>query len=228
MAINDEVQDFEELNPLELLEEAEQEEEGLESDALDNNSFESVNASNLFPKTFVSINHKPNISYDIKNSKHFVLSGVAVCDNTTLAVDGTQTETTLNSFVFDPNALHKRVCVRVWAAGTYTTDDATATVALNLKTSSATLHTISTTGATVGGVPWFIDCRFIVTEIGSSGTVESFAHAQTNNVNKDSSNTTTLSFNTVTNQTLSLTATWSSGSAGDSITIRQWIVEILN
>jgi len=45
---------------------------------------------------------------------------------------------------------------------------------------------------------------------------------------KPSSTTSTQSIDTTVNQTLSLTATWFSGSSGDSISIRQFLVELIN
>lgn len=229
---NDFENNEDELNELALLEEETiDEEEGLDLEELDGQ--EEINYELLFPRTLADNNLtttllKPNIGNDVKLKKDFVLSGVVKADHTNTSVAGTAGETTLNSFTFNPDELHKQVVIRIWAAGVYTTDDATATVDIKLKSSSATNHTITTTAGVVGSVPWFVQWVNIVNVIGSSGTVESFAHAQTNNVNKDSANTVSNTLNTTIAQTFSVTATWANGSAGDTIDIRQFIVEILN
>lgn len=181
----------------------------------------------------------------LKLSPDFLLSGVLRVDPTVTSVAGTAGETTLNSYVVPANMISRNYTgsgtgtgtrdfrfagntFRIWAAGRYTTDDATSTVAIALKVGSTTYHTITTTGATVTNAPWFVNWTVIVATIGSSGTAESWAEAQTNNVNKDSASTATQTIDTTASQTISLTATWTGGSAGDNISIRQFILEILN
>ena len=179
----------------------------------------------------------------LKLRPEFLLSGVLEADATVVSVAGNAGETTLNSYTIPLNTISRNQSgtatsgtffkkagnvFRIRASGRYTTDDATATVAIALKVGSTTYHTITTTGATVSNAPWNIDWLIIVATIGSSGTVESQCTAKTNNVNKDSANTATIAIDTTANQTISLTATWTSGSAGDSLSIRQFIVELLN
>ena len=170
----------------------------------------------------------PLVGTSPKLRDKFTLSGVLKSDPTVLSVAGTAGETTLNSYAFLANEWHPNMTVRVRAAGRYTTDDATATVAIALKVGSTTYHTITTTAATVTNAPWCIDWLLVVNTTGSSGTMESQASAKTNNVNKDSANTATIAIDTTAGQTLSATATWTSGSAGDNISIRQFLVELLN
>ena len=52
--------------------------------------------------------------------------------------------------------------------------------------------------------------------------------AKINNINKDDANNATVAFNTQLDNTIGLTATWSASDAGNSITLRQFIVEILD
>lgn len=172
----------------------------------------------------------------LKIHPDFLISGVLEADATVTSVAGTAAETTLNSYTIPLNTISRNDTqtekagnvFRVWAAGRYTTDDATSTVAIALKVGGTTHHTITTTGATVTDVPWHINWVFIVSAIGSSGTAESQCEAKTNNVNKDSANTATITINTTIAQAITLTATWTGGSAGDNISIRQFIVELIN
>ena len=181
----------------------------------------------------------------LKLSPDFLISGVLECDATVTSVDGDPgTEATLNSYAIPLNMISRNLgdtaatsgrdfrkagnAFRVRAAGRYTTDDAASTVALALKVGSTTYHTITTTAATVTNAPWMIDWFFIVSAIGASGTAESYASAKTNNINKDAASTATITIDTTAAQTISLTATWTGGSAGDDISIRQFSVELLN
>lgn len=117
---------------------------------------------------------------------------------------------------------------RIIASGFYTTDDATATVSIACRVGAVTFHTITTTAATVTNAPWILDWVFSVTAIGSSGTVESSVRASTNNINKDAVATTAPALNTTTNREVDLRITWTSGSAGDSLTVNQAFLELLN
>lgn len=181
----------------------------------------------------------------LKLRPEFLLSGTLEADGTVVSVTGAVGETTLNSYTIPLNTISRNYAgaatssgpkdyfkagnvFRIWAAGVYTTDDATATVNIALKVGSTTYQTITTTAIIVTNVPWFIDWKIIINTIGSSGTAESFVHAQTNNVNKDVGSTSTFTIDTTANQVISLTATWVSGSAGDTISIRQFLVELLN
>lgn len=163
-----------------------------------------------------------------KTRDDFVIAGTLVANSTTVTVAGNVGETTLKSYTFRENDWHIGMVIRVFLAGVYTTDDASSTVAIALKVGSTIYHTITTTAATVTSAPWWISWTIVVTTIGSSGTVESFAQAQTNNVNKDSGSSGTQTMNTTATQAISATATWSSGSVGDSITVRQFLIDIKN
>lgn len=172
----------------------------------------------------------------LKLHPHFLISGVLYADPTVTSVAGTLGETTLNSYTVPLNTISRNDSrieksgnvFRIRASGRYTTDDATATVAIALKVGSTTYHTITTTGATIANAPWIIDWTVMVVTVGSSGTTESFVTARTNNVNKDSASTVTRAIDTTANQAISITATWASGSAGDDVSIRTFLVELVN
>ena len=189
------------------------------------------------------VNRAVSTKQFLKLSPDFYVSGVLNADATVTSVAGTLGETTLNSYAIPLNMISRNYTgsgtsgkeyrkagnvFRIRASGRYTTDDATATVAIALKIGSTTYHTITTTGATVTNAPWYVNWTVIVPTIGSAGTAESFAEASTNNVRKDSPSTATQTLDTTSAQTISVTATWTSGSAGDDISVRQFIVELLN
>lgn len=179
----------------------------------------------------------------LKLNRAFLPSGVVECDATVVSVIGTAAASPLNSYVIPLNTISRNYAgsgtsgtefrkagnaFRVRAAGIYTTDDATATFSLGLSVGGTTYHNIGSTAATVTAAPWNIDWLFIVSAIGSSGTVESQLSAKINNVNKDSAQTGTIAINTTVANTILLQTVFTSGSAGDSISIRQFMVELLN
>lgn len=172
----------------------------------------------------------------LKLSPDFLVSGILEADATTTTVSGTASETTLNSYSVPANSISRNDSrtekagnvFRIWAAGVYTTDDATATVSIRCKVGSTTYHTLTSTGATVTNAPWYVNWTVIISAIGTSGTAESFAECSINNVGKDAGSTATQTIDTTASQTISLTGQFTGGSSGDSITIRQFLVELIN
>lgn len=181
----------------------------------------------------------------LKLSPDFLLSGVLEADATVTTVLGTAGETTLNSYTIPLNSISRNYAgaatgmgprdyrkagnvFRIWGAGTFTADDAVATVTLKLKVGSTTYHTIVSTGAIITNGAWLVDWRIIIPTIGASGTAESFAEAEMGLLLKTSDSTATQTIDTTANQVVSITATWTNGDAADNIKIRQFIVEILN
>lgn len=175
----------------------------------------------------------------LKLSPDFYLSGVLKADATVTSVDGDPgTEATLNSYTIPLNSIsrnytgsgttgkefrHAGNVFRIWVAGRYSTDDPTATVAIKCKIGSTTYHTFTTAGAIATNAEWYVKWTVIVPTIGSSGTAESFADFTSKELS-----TSSQTLDTTAAQTISITATWTSGSAGDDISIRQFIVELIN
>lgn len=179
----------------------------------------------------------------------FLLSGVLESISSETQVLGSAGATTLATYTIPLNSISRNYAgsatssgskdwrntgnvFRITASGMYTTDDGTSTVAIACKVGSTTYHTITTTAGTISNAPWRIEWVFTVKTIGASGKAFSYASAKTNNVNKDSVQTTaggvTIDTTVSPGQAISLTATWSSGDSGDSITIRQFLIELLN
>lgn len=163
----------------------------------------------------------------------FTLGGTLVSDSTvvTVTADGSSgNQTDLKSFRFFPNEWYPGLTVRITAVGVIT-DDGTRTCALRIGSGLAPTtewNSMTSTAATVTNAPWSLTWIGIVTTIGPSGTLEAQMQGKINNVNKDDPNTAAVAFDTTTGITIALTADWSASNANNSISIRQWIVELLN
>jgi len=162
----------------------------------------------------------------------FTLSGAVAADSTvvTVTADGSSgNETDLKSFKFFPNEWHVGMVVRITAFGVIT-DDGTRTCTLRIGSGLAATtewNSMTSTAATVTNVPWHLVWTGIVTVIGTSGTLEAQMRGKINNVNKDDANTAAVALDTTAAITVALTADWSAGTAGNSISVRQWLAEII-
>ena len=163
----------------------------------------------------------------------FTLSGALASDSTVVTVtaagsSGAQTD--LKSFKFFPNEWHIGMCVRISASGVIT-DDGTRVCKLSLGSGLAAAHTewnsMTSTSATVTNSPWHLQWIGIVTTLGASGTLEAQMQGDINRVNKDDPNTAAVALATDTAVTIALTADWDGSDVGNSLSIRQWLIEIL-
>ena len=122
------------------------------------------------------------------------------------------------------------MCVRISASGVIT-DDGTRVCKLSLGSGLAAAHTewnsMTSTSATVTNSPWHLQWIGIVTTLGASGTLEAQMQGDINRVNKDDPNTAAVVLATDTAVTIALTADWDGSDAGNSLSIRQWLVEVL-
>ena len=173
------------------------------------------------------------VGRSIKLRDKFILSGVVASDSTVVSVtaDGSSgNETDLKSFKFFANEWHVGMVVRITASGVIT-DDGTRTCTLRIGSGLAATtewNSMTSTAATVTNAPWHLTWTGIVTTIGSSGTLEAQMNGKINNVNKDDANTAAVALNTQSSITIALTADWSANTANNSISVRQWLVEVLN
>lgn len=163
----------------------------------------------------------------------FTLGGTLASNSTVVTVTAAGSggnETDLKSFRFFPNEWYVGLTIRITAAGVIT-DDGTRTCTLRIGSGLATTtewNSMTSTAATVTDAPWSLTWTGIVTTLGASGTLEAQMQGKINNVNKDDPNTAAVAFATTTGITIALTADWSRNDAGNSISVRQWIVELLN
>lgn len=169
----------------------------------------------------------------IKLRDLFTLSGIVECDPTVTTVTAsvvTTTETDLASLRFFKDEFHRNIAIRITASGTYTSDG-TRTVTLRIGRSLAPTtewNSMVSTAASTTDAPWNLTWTGIVATIGASGTLEAQMQGRINNVNKDDANNAAVAFDTTVTNVLALTAQWSASNAGNSITIRQFTIEILN
>lgn len=173
------------------------------------------------------------IGRSVKLRDVFNLSGVVAADATAVtvtAVGSSGNETDLKSFRFFVDEWHVGMVVRIYAAGVIT-DDGTRTCTLRIGSGLAPTtewNSMTSTAATVTNAPWSLTWTGIVNTLGASGTLEAQMQGKINNVNKDDPNTATVALATTTAITIALTADWNGTDAGNSISVRQWIIEILN
>lgn len=172
----------------------------------------------------------------LKLKRNFKPSGVIQAESTGTSVAGDDPETSLASYTISANSLSLNDQVnddvgnilKITANGIFTTDDASAELSLHCKIGSTTYHTIVANTGNVTNAPWRVNWEVMLTDNGSTGTAESYASAQINDIEKDSCLTSANTIDTTVEQELKLTATWSNGDSGDSVTIKQFMVEVLN
>lgn len=174
----------------------------------------------------------PNIATvgrSVKLRNLFSTSGAVASDSTVVTVGTNATQTDLKSFKFFPNEWHVGMCVRITASGVIT-DDGVRTCAIRIGSGLAPTtewNSMTSTAATVTDAPWHLTWQGIVTILGASGTLEAQMQGDINRVNKDDPNTAAVALASTTAVTIALTADWDGAQAGNSISVRQWCVEIL-
>jgi hypothetical protein len=175
----------------------------------------------------------PMVGRQVKLRDLFTLSGTVSVSSTTTTVSTdshTTTETNLATFGFLPDEFHVGMAVRITAIGTYTSDGTrTVTVRVGNGTAPTTeWNSMASTAAITTNAPWHLQWTGIIATLGALGTLEAQMVGKINNVNKDDANTAAVAINTTTARTFAITAQWSATDAGNSITIRQLLIEILN
>lgn len=156
------------------------------------------------------------------------LSGTVKADATVTSA-AQLTYTALNSYSIPANTLAAGSVIRVTASGTYTTVNATDTVNIIARTASADWHSITSTAATVTDAQWSMSWLFIVKTTGASGTAETqLPHAFINGVFKAAPATAVKTIDTTQARTIDLVAAWSAQPGGNTLSIRQFVVEVLN
>lgn len=175
----------------------------------------------------------PTVGRSVKLRNLFSLSGTVAVSSTPVTVTASTvstTETDLASFRFFKNEFHVGMVIRITALGTYTSDG-TRTVTIRLGQGTAPVtewNSMVSTAASTTNNQWNLTWHGIITAIGSSGTLEAQMVGCINNVLKNDPNSATVAFDTTLDRTIGLTATWSANNISNSITLRQFIVEILH
>ena len=160
------------------------------------------------------------------NSRLFVVA------NGTVTAVTTNTEANLESIDLTGISWNVGKIIRVTTRGVYSNTDGTSTVTIRVGTgtegSITVWNAITSTAGAVTTQPWEIRWIGVLTAIGSSGALEPQLMGTINNVNKDDLNTATVTFNTTGTRNLAVAAIWSATAAGNTISIRQFLLEILN
>ena len=161
----------------------------------------------------------------------FTFSRTLNSSPTVTTVASTASETDLASIVILANENRLYTTFKIYAAGVYSTlagGNATVAIRVGLGAAPTTEWNImTTTAADVTNVAWHLNWTGIITVIGTSGTLEAQLQGKTNNVNKDDPNTATVTFNTTIRNTIGITADWTASDASNTISIRQFICEII-
>lgn len=157
------------------------------------------------------------------------LSGTVKADYTVTTVANTVTETALNSYSIPASTLAANRVIRVTAAGTYSTANGTDTVTLRARIATTAWHSIVSTAASVTNAQWSAQWVIVVKTLGAGGDAESqLPWAFINSVFKSDPNTAVETIDTTQARTLDITAQWSAALAGNTISVRQFVVEVLN
>ena len=170
------------------------------------------------------------VGRSIKMRDVFNLSGVCAVSSSIVTVANTVTETNLGTFTFNPNEYHTGMVVRISALGTYS-GLGTDTIKILVGVGGAPVtewNSMTSTAAVATNQPWNLIWTGIITALGSSGTLEAQMTGRINNVNIDDPNTGTVALDTTIRNIFTVSAKWSAASASDTISIRQFIIEILN
>ena len=186
----------------------------------------------LFPRNI------PHIKRGAKLSSDFVLSGTLVSDATPVTVAANvagTTETDMKSFIIEPSAWYPGMTLRLTFKGHYASDG-TRTVHLRvgdgLAPTTEFVDATSPASATTGSQYWGMEVLFICTVVGATAEVEAqsetiFHTTTSTSTHVSGINIATITFDATTRRTIALTADWSGSTAGNTITIRQFVVEII-
>ncbi len=186
---------------------------------------------NQFTRSLIPPN-TATLGRSVKLRDVFSVSGAVASDSSvvTITANGSSgNEKDLKSFKFFPNEWHVGMCVRITATGIITCD-ATRTVVLRIGSGLAATtewNSMTNVAGALTNAPWNLVWYGVVTTLGASGTLEAQMTGAINNVGKDDANTAAVALATTSSVTVALTADWSANTAGNSVSVRQWVVEVL-
>lgn len=172
------------------------------------------------------------VGRSVKLRDLFSISGAVASEATVVSVTAAGSsgnETDLKSFRFYGYEFHVGMLIRITAIGVYTSDG-TRVVALRIGNGLAPTtewNSMTSTAASTTNAPWHLTWYGIVASLGTSGTIEAQMMGKINNVNKDDANSAAVAINTQTGFTIALTADWDGTDANNSISVREWLVEII-
>lgn len=172
----------------------------------------------------------PTVGRDLKLSQPFTLSGTVDVLISEVTVANTADESTLWSFLVQPDEWHPKMVIRIHADGIYSTANASDTFTLRVKIGSSTMVSVVSTAASATNAAWSFIFYGTVRTIGSgtAARIEGGINADINDVKKSSVETTPTTFASTSSQTLSVTVEWSNALSGNTLSIEQCFLEVLN
>lgn len=183
-----------------------------------------------FNRALIPIN-TATIGRTVKLRDLFTTSGTVNVLITPVTVTTTITETTLFSFKFNKDEFHPKMALRFTFSGVYSNTNGADTFSLKIKmtnTSATTYSTITSTAGAVTNADFSGLWGGTIYTVGSSGTIQPNLVGRINNVNKVAAAASTSTLDTTKDETFSLTCTWTANTAGNTLTIRQAWLEIIN
>ena len=148
-------------------------------------------------------------------------------------ISSTNTETNFNqNYSIPANDCQPGRVYRITAQGVYGTQSTPGNLTLRVKLGSTTIGATPTAAPTgsLTNQGWRVELQFTCVTAGASGTIESQGNAMlysntTTAQTRMISNTSTVTVDTTTAQTLQLSAQWATSSATNTITMRQLVVD---
>lgn len=162
---------------------------------------------------------------DQSHRKFISRSGDSIITAQTVA--DTTDETTVWTHVSAADDFYAYRVWRIWGAGKFSTHDANDTVTVNLDVNGITLTTLTSTPGNVSNKAFHFNLVFTVRTVGGTGTISSHGHIMLDDLEVHT-NTSSTVVNTTGAGSIDVTFQWDSADAGNTITIDQCFLEVLD
>lgn len=140
-------------------------------------------------------------------------------------VANTTTETEIFTSTVLANEFHPGYVVRSRLNGYYSTANASDTFTIRYKIGGTTILSFTSDANNVTNTPFDLEFLTTIRSIGGSGTEISFGSITADNVDKDTTETSTSSIDTTIDLSFSITVQWDNADASNTITLTQGYLE---
>lgn len=184
---------------------------------------------------------RPNFSSSarfLKLLENFYINGTLKADATISTIIGTAPETIINSYTIPAHFISNNRppldkggnVFRITASGIYTTTTDMAVCNIYAKVNNTVVNSLGIGGKMAADYPFFIEWLIMTKNYywTTFFTARSKERNTSLSINFDSSSDFSVASLLNDDITLSLNASWANSSSSDSITIRQFLVELLN
>lgn len=158
--------------------------------------------------------------YLTNGASHAITTSAGV-KTTTTTVTNTITETSLYSYVFAANELHKDERIIFDIAGVYSNASASDDFTIFVKFNGGVVHTISRVGGNQTNAGWQVFVEVTVRTDGTSGTFVHFAKLLDNEKVYVQADSTAHTFDTTVANTLDVTVQWANAKIGNTFSCTQ-------